>query len=680
MLLESLLWSNIILCLVASGLILLFRRNRSSESVFIVFLLVFFSCLNYLDLRTINNPDNLYFLLRYKLLFEVAAVMACYFYTKTAFRDNSEIFRGPGFWFAITISVGIILTALLTPVEWLFFSPNFSEDGILYVTRQGFILYIFLFLLLVFGLVQLERTVTALHLLQRWGIKLEVLGVGLLMAAFAFYFSQCFINKTINMNSLTARSVVTLLAVGLILYSRFFRSKGSNLALSRGIVHRSFVLLIVGGYLILLGIIGEVLRYLEISAANDIFYVIIMLSSLGLAFVFLSERLRRKLTVLLHKNFYKDKYDYREQWESFSRQIINSASLSETQVAILKLLCTTFACKWASFYLQDEDSDNFTKTASFNVRLEKRTVMANSPLIDELQRKEWILNLTENKLNLEDTLVDNGFLIVPLFFDDELAGFIVLGEQINNGEALTYEDYDLLRMFAKQTITTVQGLRLADQLAVSRELAIMGKVSTFVLHDLKNQVSGLTLMLDNARNHISDPEFQEDMLKTVSNTVDNMTKLITRLKNLKEKPETVVSPVELSEVIQKAVESVGGNIQVTGDEVNIAVDRDEIYKVVLNLLVNALDATSSDDPPVKVVYGLRNGSAFIEVTDFGCGMSAEFIENELFAPFKTTKRHGFGIGLYQCKQVIEMHQGSISVKSKQGEGTTFLTLLPLATD
>ena len=143
-----------------------------------------------------------------------------------------------------------------------------------------------------------------------------------------------------------------------------------------------------------------------------------MLSSLGLAFVFLSERLRRKLTVLLHKNFYKDKYDYREQWESFSRQIIDSTSLSETQLVILKLLCSTFACKWAAFYLQDEDSDNFTNTASFNVRIEKRTVMANSPLIDELQRKEWILNLAENRPDFEITMVDNGFLVVPLFFDD----------------------------------------------------------------------------------------------------------------------------------------------------------------------------------------------------------------------------------------------------------------------
>ena len=226
MLLESLLWSNIILCLIASVLILLFRRNRPSETVFIVLLLVFFSCLNYLDLRTINNPENLYFLLRYTLIFEFAAVIACYFYTKTAFRDNSEIFRGPGFWFAIVVSAGIILTALLTPVERLFFSPNFNEDMILYVTRQGFILYIVLFLLLIFGLVQLERTVAALHQLQRWGIKLEVLGVGLLMAAFAFYLSQSFLNKTINLNYLSVRSVVTLLAVGLILYSRFFRSKG----------------------------------------------------------------------------------------------------------------------------------------------------------------------------------------------------------------------------------------------------------------------------------------------------------------------------------------------------------------------------------------------------------------------------------------------------------------------
>jgi signal transduction histidine kinase len=97
----------------------------------------------------------------------------------------------------------------------------------------------------------------------------------------------------------------------------------------------------------------------------------------------------------------------------------------------------------------------------------------------------------------------------------------------------------------------------------------------------------------------------------------------------------------------------------------------------LNLLVNAAEATSNGEP-IRVAYGLRRDVAFVEVRDSGCGMSTEFIENHLFRPFDTTKKHGFGIGLYQCKQIVESHQGSISIESEEGKGTMFTLLLPLS--
>ncbi len=572
--------------------------------------------------------------------------------------------------------------SLPLPIETLLYSPDFSEEHIIFLTNTGFILYLLLMMFLVFGMVQLERTFAGLHQLQRWSIKLTVLGSGLLLASLALYFSHSLLYRSINMNYLGIRSFAGIVAVLLFCYSHLFRHADNKLALSRGIAHRSFVLLIVGGYLILLGMVGEGLRYIDVTNAKSIFFVLLLLSTLALAVVFLSEKLRRKLKVILHKNFYQSKYDYQEQWKKFADRMASGMTLIDIQIAILDLFCDSLACKGAAFYLYNDEAKYYVYTTSFNSRRDWRPFTENDPLVLLLQQKDWIINLRENHPELTDSLIesfdDNGaFLVVPLFFDEELAGFIVLGEQIDADEVLTYEDYDLLRMLARQSITTVQGLRLSEQLTTSRELAAIGKVSTFVLHDLKNQVSGLSLMLDNARDYIDDPEFQQDMLETVNNTVRNMKGLIGRLKNIKEKPDLVISSVLLDSIIGDAIETAGVPIELTGKSVRVAVDEEEIYKVILNLLVNAVEATGQSEP-VRVQYGQKDDRAFVEINDSGCGMSGDFIEQKLFKPFETTKKHGFGIGLYQCKQIVESHGGMIEVESQEGEGTTFTLLLPLA--
>ena len=533
---------------------------------------------------------------------------------------------------------------------------------------------------LVFGLVQLERTMAGLHQLQRWNVKLMVISSGLLLATFALYFSHSLLYRSINLNFLGFRSLAVLLAVLLFCYASVRQDKGAKLALSRGIAHRSFVLLIVGGYLIVLGALGEGLRYLNIDNVKPLLYLLLLAGSLGLAVIFLSEKLRRRLRVILHKNFYQSKYDYRDQWQNFTNRVATGTTLSDIQISILDLFCDSLACKGGMFYLYDFESANYIYSASFNFRRDWRPFVATDPLIIELKKKDWIINLKETHPCLSGSLIESfaasAFLVIPLFFDDELAGFVILDEQINPEEELTYEDYDLLQMLARQTIATVQGLRLSEQLSNSRELAAIGKVSTFVLHDLKNQVSGLSLMLDNARNYMDDPEFQQDMLETVANTVKNMKGLIARLKNVKEKPELVIASIPLNKIIDEAIETAGTPVEVTGKSVQVAVDEEEIYKVILNLLVNATEATD-DGEPVRVSYGCRDDFASVLVSDSGCGMTVDFIENKLFKPFETTKKHGFGIGLYQCRQIVEAHGGEIEVTSIEGEGTTFTVLLPL---
>ena len=680
---EFLLWTNILLCPVAS-IVLILRRSYLVSTLLLTAALLSLSILSFIDLSTLQQSEQLFVLRKYGLFFEALTVFCFYYHTKTSFRDNSEIYKGFGFWISLVVAFSLLISVLVIPIETFIFSPDFIEEHLIFLTKSGFVVYLLLMIFLVFGLVQLERTLAGLHQLQRWNIKLNVISSGLLLAAFALYFSHSLLYRSINMNFIGVRSIVVFAVIILLCYARFFQKNGVKLALSRGIAHRSFVLLIVGGYLILLGVVGEGLRYLNIASAKPILYILLLISSLVLAVAFLSEKLRRKLKVILHKNFYQSKYDYQEQWQNFAKRVASGTTLAEIQSSILDQICDPLACKGGAFYLYDLETQSYVYTVSFNFRRDWRPFSASDPLITVLQEKDWIVNLKESHPELEGSLVESftdvgAFLVLPLFFDEGLAGFIVLGEQINPDEKLTYEDYDLLRMLSRQSIATVQGLRLSEQLSTARELAAIGKVSTFVLHDLKNQVSGLSLMLDNARDYIDDPDFQQDMLETVDSTVKNMKGLISRLKNIKEKPELVISSVPLNRIIQDAVETTGSRVETVGAAVQVAVDEEEIYKVILNLLVNAAEA-SGHDTPVSIKYGCREGWAFIEVSDAGCGMSADFIVDKLFKPFETTKKHGLGIGLFQCKQIIEEHGGSINVESREGNGTTFIVLLPLATE
>lgn len=683
MLTEILLWLTILVSLLGI-VVLLWKRHYPTATFILCAGLAFGAGLSYVDLQSLSHPLDLPLWRKYGLLLEIGTTLGFYYYTKTVFRDNSEIYKGPGFWLSLLLALGLLLFTVVTPLDGLIYSPDFAEEQIIFLTNAGFGIYLVLMLYLVFGLVQLERTLSGLHQLQRWNIKPEIIAGGLLLAGYALFFSHSLLYRSLDMSYLGLRSCVVIVAVLLLGYARLSKESAGKLALSRGIAHRSFVLLIVGGYLIVLGLVGEGLRYLNLDNTKPIIYAVLLLGSLGLAAVFLSERLRRKLKVVLHKNFYQSKYDYREQWETFVKQTSGGKSLVEVQSVILDLFCDSLACTWATLYLFDENAGTYTYVTSFPPRRDWRPFAADDPLLIKLKQADWICNLQEDQPELKESLIsplreEGAFVVVPLIFDEDLTGFIILGEQIDSGEKLTYEDYDLLRMMARQSTSLLHGLRLNDELANTRELAAIGKVSTFVLHDLKNQVSGLSLMFDNAKEYIDDPEFQQDMLETVDHTVHNMKGLIARLKNLKEKPQLLVAPVALQKVVKDAVDTANGKIDVAGDEVQIDADEEEIYKVILNLLLNAVEASPSQ-AAVTLTFGRQQEMAFVQVADKGCGMSLDFIQNRLFQPFQTTKKHGFGIGLYQCKQIVDFHGGTISVESAQGQGTTFTLLLPLAPD
>ncbi|NOQ42412.1 MAG: hypothetical protein GQ563_07940, partial [Desulfuromusa sp.] len=133
-----LLWTNIVLCPIA-GIILLLRRSYLISTLFLVAALFFLSGLTFTDLQSLQYPEQLFLWRKYGLFFEAVVVFCCYFHTKTAFRDNSDIFKGRGFWISIVVALSLLIFIIYSPIENLVFSPDFGEEQILFLTEYGFI-------------------------------------------------------------------------------------------------------------------------------------------------------------------------------------------------------------------------------------------------------------------------------------------------------------------------------------------------------------------------------------------------------------------------------------------------------------------------------------------------------------------------------------------------------------
>lgn len=280
--------------------------------------------------------------------------------------------------------------------------------------------------------------------------------------------------------------------------------------------------------------------------------------------------------------------------------------------------------------------------------------------------------LEQNRAFLTD---NNVSFVIPLLEGELLTGFIVLGEQMVPDEQYRYEDYDLMKTIARQVSVAIQHQRLSEQLTQAKAMEAVGNLATFVAHDLKNLAATVSLVVENAREHLDNPEFQKDMLSSLGNTTKKMHALIGRLRNLGERELLHMRPVDLLAAARKSAQMVQGRtIAVQGTRELVMGDHDEIQKVLLNLFLNAVEASEPGTPILAEVGS--DGTPFIRVTDSGCGMSPLFIRNELFAPFRTSKATGLGIGLYQCRQIVEAHGGTIEVSSVEGAGTVFTVWLP----
>lgn len=673
-----------ILSILVVSAVLFKKYNRLPNITFSIGLLAT-SAAVFGDTITILKPEIVGDLKRAVFILEGIMVVALYIFSLSFARakDWSSISNLSKIF--IFLSPVIFLLLGTVRIEDIYYSPEFEIERVLFLGNIGFIFNILLLLYSIMSIVNLEVTLRSSSGADRWSIKYILMGVGGILSINIFYYSHALLFRSIDMNLLPVRAGVILVSVLLIGFS-ILRHKVMDIevVVSRKILFRSLSIIIVGIYLLGIGIIGEGLRYFGPKIANYITTFLAFAGALAVLAIILSEQLRRKAIVFINKNFYNQKYDYRERWLQFTQQISLKHTLDELIGSIADGIKDAIGSRGASVWLRERDSGEFKCVKTIDSHTPQ--AVPDEGLIDFFKDKKWVLNINDNKCR--DVVLSSAaflaktqaFLIVPLFNLDELIGFIVLMEGLADYE-YNYEDYDLLKTLASQATAAILNARLSEELTEAKEMEVVGRLSSFIIHDLKNAASKLSLIVQNAEEHIDNPEFQKDAIKAVANSSEKIKRIIEKLKNLPKKTLLDIKRNNLGDCVKAVILEISSNgkSKINFNEVEpvkTKFDREEIGKVVINLIINALDATDSAGN-INVLVGKENNMGFVKVSDNGCGMSGEFIDKYLFKPFHTTKKKGLGIGLYQSKVIIEAHEGKIKINSQEGMGTDFIVYLPL---
>jgi putative PEP-CTERM system histidine kinase len=521
---------------------------------------------------------------------------------------------------------------------------------------------------------------------ERWAIKFACLGIGGMFVYDFYMYSDAMLFHKINPEIWAARGAVNALTVPLIAVSIGRSAKWtSELALSRRVMFHSAALFGSAIYLLMMGSAGYYLRYFG-GSWGAVMQVTFLFGALALlAGILFSGTFRAWLKVFISKHFYSYNYDYREEWLRFTSTLSQPGpDLGDRAVkAIGVLVESAGGVMWIR-----RESKLFEPAAAWQADPASLTEPVDSPFCQFMEQKGWVVDLqeyAEQPHKYDDVPVPQwllnwprAWLVVPLMMQGHLFGFVLL-MQPRSTIKLNWEVIDLLKIAGSQAASYMAQYEAAKALMVARQFESFNRMSTFVVHDLKNLVSQLSLLMSNAERHKNNPEFQQDMIETVDFSVQKMKLLLQKLSRTVTPEHAGALSIERlvrQAVALKAAFEPTPQLTVTDSGLTVLADGERLERVVGHLIQNAIEATPRDGR-VQIEL-LRQGQAVqLRIRDTGEGMSEEFIRERLFKPFETTKSAGMGIGVFESQEYIRELGGDLDVTSEPGVGSTFTITLPL---
>jgi putative PEP-CTERM system histidine kinase len=274
---------------------------------------------------------------------------------------------------------------------------------------------------------------------------------------------------------------------------------------------------------------------------------------------------------------------------------------------------------------------------------------------------------------------EQAWALVPLLHYERLLGIVVLARP-PHARTLDWEDFDLLRVIGRQLASYLAEQSSHDALGEALRFDEFNRRIAFVIHDIKNLASQLSLLARNAERHADKPEFRADMLVTLRNSADKLNALLQRLGRYGAQAGEASQSIPVRPLLRGIAERYRLQHPVLvneGADCNVSARPEALEQALVHLVQNAVDATDSDVP--VILEARRDDSEVaIEVLDSGAGMTPEFVRTRLFKPFHSSKPGGFGIGAFEARETIRAMGGRLDVESHEGLGTRFTIRLPLA--
>jgi hypothetical protein len=538
----------------------------------------------------------------------------------------------------------------------------------------------------VLGLVLTEQVYRRTDERLKWNMRPLVLAFGGIFLYDLVLYSDAQLFNVIDPSLWSARGAIDAMAIPLLAIAAMRNPEWKfGVAVSRGVLAGSTALLVAAGYLLGVAMMGYVVRYIGGSWGSVLATVLVFAAGLLLVLVTLSETFRAKVRVVIAKNFLAYRYDYREEWLKFTRTLSLPYPGESLGDACVRALASLVESPGGVLWLQRGDG-SYEQRAHVGANGVEPGRPMDDAVVEFLRRTSWVIDIDEARrdqakyegLAMPPWLdqAKGAWLVVPLATGDELIGCALLTRprvQID----VNWEVLDLLRTAGRQASSYLAHMQATDALLEARKFEAFNRMSAFVVHDLKNLVAQLQLMLRNAQRHRANPDFQNDMLATVEHTVDRMNMMMRQLRS-GATPVENARLVDLGSVAQR-VKSVRASshprLELLVREGVLAVGHEErLERVIGHLVQNALDAVG-DEGRVTVKVARVDTDAIVEVTDNGPGMSPEFVRERLFKPFESTKSSGMGIGAYESQQYVQGVGGRIEVDSQMGRGTTVRLVL-----
>ncbi len=581
---------------------------------------------------------------------------------------------------------------ILAPLSW---EPTALHQGVLLLGWPATLICLTTVVASVLALTNLERTFRASVGTMRWRIKYAVIGLGGLFAVHLYSASQALLYSAIQ-PWLQSLETGALLLACLTLTVAFLRveSLSADLYPSKQAIYGSITIGLAGTYLFIVGVLAKIATALGGDGNLPLKSFLVLTGLAAAAALALSDRFRLLTKQFISRHFQRPVYDYRKIWQGFSENISSCQDPASLGRETVRLISATVEALSVSFWLVELRERRMTLAAStsispteqkeglmdgedFSTMVDQLTEGGSRPFDLDTGPASWLARL--RKSNPTQFQLGGARVGFPLVCKRELVGLLVIGDRVG-GVHLTLEDRDLIRCLADQAASSLMNLRLGAEIIRAKEMEAFQMMAAFFVHDLKNTASSLSLMLQNLPAQFENPEFRDDALKVVAKAVARIQSLIARLTTLREERNVELRDSDLNPVVEVGLVAAGPMPQLSVvkrlcESAPCRLDPEQIQKVVVNLLLNAREA-SSRGGTIEIETQKEEGWVWVSVRDTGCGMSAEFVRSSLFRPFQTTKRNGMGIGMFHCKTIVESHQGRIEVSSEPQKGTIFRVWLP----